>query len=724
MSERSPAERLAAAPKEVKAAFLASLKPQQAEELLYSWRGFHARPSQIAPPGDWTTWVALAGRGFGKTRLGSEWVREEVAAGRATRIALIAETAADARDVMVEGPSGILAVHPPKDRPIYEPSKRRLTWPNGAIATLFNATEPDQLRGPQFDLGWCFIAGTMVLTPDGEKPIETIRSGDMVMTRGGPRRVLAAASREEEVGTVAFSTGRALTGTAEHPVLTSHGWTIMSDLQNGDAVCVGSASNGAAFAGIDTAEDTTNIAAQSRSEEKTGTGCTAPFTRRTTEKYRMATMFITSMATKAITRLKTWLSLPEASISGATCSATRMVACAQTPRLSRRYVATAGRWSSAAYKEQRAAFSVSENPLTKSKKHSVNAGNAGQSSKAKAENFAASVVSTWARAGRQNVYNIRVEGLPEYYANGVLVHNCDELAKWRYARETWDMLQFGLRIGDRPRQLVTTTPRPIELVKELVARAAHGDGVVITRGSTLDNRSNLAVSFIREVEARYAGTRLGRQEIEGEVLGDMPGALWTRDVLDRHRVRTPPRLERIVVAVDPAVTAGEDADETGIVIVGMGTDGRCYVLADNSLRATPQQWARAAVNAYRQYEADAIVAEVNNGGDMVAMTMRSVDPNVHVQEVRATRGKHIRAEPISAFYEQGRVSHVGGFPALEDQMCLMTQAGYVGENSPDRLDALVWAMTAFIKPMAWKAAADEDDFRRDDYPMPTSSTGY
>jgi len=437
---RSPAERLASKPVAERKAFLDSLTDAEADALMWDWRGFHARPDQIAPDGDWSVWLALAGRGWGKTRVGSEWVREMVsgstplAKGKAGRVALVAETAADARDVMVEGDSGILGVHPKDFRPIYEPSKRRLTWPNGAVATLFNATEPDQLRGPQHDLAWG-----------------------------------------------------------------------------------------------------------------------------------------------------------------------------------------------------------------------------------------------------------------------------DELAKWRYARETYDQIQFGMRLGSHPRQLYTTTPRPIEIVRDLVARATRGEGVVLTRGRTLDNASNLAAPFLSEIKQRYEGTRLGRQELDGDILDDAPGALWTRRMLDEWRVTEAPALQRVVVAIDPAVTSGEDADEHGIVAAAMGEDGRGYVLGDYSTRGTPEAWARRAIAAYRQHEADRIIAEVNNGGDMVARVIRSVSPDVPVTEVRASRGKHVRAEPISALYEQGRVSHVGGFPELEDQMCLMTNAGFEGEKSPDRLDALVWAMSDLFPKMTKRA---------------------
>lgn len=402
---------------------------------------FWARPSQIAPSGDWDGWLILAGRGFGKTRTGAEWVRSMVCGptplskGRYSRVALVAETAADARDVMVEGESGLLAVHPKSHRPNYEPSKRRITWPNGAVATLFNATEPDQLRGPQHDLAWL-----------------------------------------------------------------------------------------------------------------------------------------------------------------------------------------------------------------------------------------------------------------------------DELAKWRYAQETFDMLQLGLRLGDAPKQCVTTTPRPIPLLKAMIANPRW----TVTRGSTYDNSINLAPSFLSQIAKRYEGTRLGRQELTAEILDDAPGALWTRAKLDETRRKKTdklPDMQRVVVAIDPAASAGtEDGQaETGIVVAGVGVDGRGYVLDDVSCRATPNAWARQAVAAYDRYSADAIVAETNQGGQMVESTIRSVRPAVPFIGVHASRGKVTRAEPVAALYEQGRVSHVGTFPQLEDQMVLFTPLGIEGDTTADRTDALVWALTELFPSMVHRA---------------------
>lgn len=382
-------------------------------------------------------WLILAGRGWGKSRTGAEAVREEVEQGRSGRIALIAETSADARDVMVEGESGILAVSPPWNRPKYEPSKRRLTWPNGAIATCYDAREPDQLRGPQHDFFWG-----------------------------------------------------------------------------------------------------------------------------------------------------------------------------------------------------------------------------------------------------------------------------DEWAKFRYAQACWDNMLPGLRLGKNPRGVITTTPKPVPLIKALV----RDPGVFLTKGKSTENLSNLAATFKRAVIDRYAGTRMGRQELDAEILEDVPGALWTRRGIDEARVDKAPPLKRIVVAVDPAATGGESANENGIVIAGMSQDQQGYVIDDWSERGSPDKWARKVVAAYRRYEADVVVVEVNQGGDMVAQVLRSVEPNLPIEEVRATRGKYVRAEPVAALYEQGRVHHVGALAELEDQMVTFTPERAADRSdgySPDRVDALVWALAALFPSMIEKMPGGE-----------------
>ena len=380
-----------------------------------TWRGDIARLEQLAPDGDWSTWLYMAGRGSGKTRAGAEWVHEQIAAG-CRRIALVGATAADVRDVMVEGESGILTTARPGARPDYEPSRRRLTWPNGAIATTYSAEEPERLRGPQHDGAWA-----------------------------------------------------------------------------------------------------------------------------------------------------------------------------------------------------------------------------------------------------------------------------DELGAWKY-EAAWDMLMLGLRLGADPRALVTTTPRPTKLVRSLLSDAS----TVVTRGSTYDNRDNLAPSFFESIITRYEGTRMGRQELMGELVDDVPGALWTLSMLDGLRVQAAPDLARVIVAVDPAVTSGTESDETGIVVVGIGADGHGYVLADRSCRMSPDGWARRAAQAYHEYEADRLIVEDNQGGEMVAFLLGTVDATVPIKRIRASRGKRLRAEPVAALYEQGRVRHVGVYPDLEDQMASFTGDG--GEHD-DRVDALVHALT-------------------------------
>lgn len=269
---------------------------------------------------------------------------------------------------------------------------------------------------------------------------------------------------------------------------------------------------------------------------------------------------------------------------------------------------------------------------------------------------------------------------------------CDELAKWKHAQETFDMLQFALRLGTAPRQVVTTTPRAVPLLKRLIAEP----GTRLTRLSTSANAGNLAPGFIAALERRYGGTRLGRQELGGELIEDREDALWKRDRLEGITIRLTEPLRRIVVAVDPPAGSGERSC-CGIVVAGLMENGQAVVLADVSVEGkSPAVWARAVVSAYRRFEADRVVAEVNQGGEMVAAMLKSVEANLPVSMVRATRGKFLRAEPVAALYEQGRVLHAARFQQLEDQMCDFGPEGLSSGRSPDRLDALVWALTALL----------------------------
>jgi phage terminase large subunit-like protein len=406
--------------KQQQATLIRSLTKQEALEAKYEW-GFWARDNQWPPDWPWLVWLLLAGRGTGKTRTGVEWVKMQVETNTCKRLALIARTAADVRDVLIEGESGLLSVSRPNFYPKYQPSMRRLTWPNGAHATTYSADEPDLLRGPNHD--------------------------------------------------------------------------------------------------------------------------------------------------------------------------------------------------------------------------------------------------------------------------GAL---CDEFASWGYLTETFDNLLLGLRLGVHPQVVVMTTPRPIKQLKTLLADPT----TAVTRGSTYENLENLAPPFRKQVMEKYEGTRLGRQELYGELLEDVEGALWTRAMIEKTRYTTKqqlPSMSRVVIGVDPAVTSGEDSDETGIVVVGKGVDGRGYVLADRSGRFSPDGWANRVVIAYDEFKADRIIGEANNRGDLVEKTIRTVSPSVSYKKVHASRGKYKRAEPVAALYEQGRISHVGMFAELEDQMCIFTPEGM--DTSPDHADALVWACT-------------------------------
>ena len=425
-TELSPRDVFKDLPKEVRLRRLARISTAEAERLETTWRGWAARPSQElpgpaanprTPDGSWVVWMPLAGRGWGKTRVGAETVRIWVK--DFSLVNLIGATADDARDIMIEGESGILAVCPRDERPTYVPSKRRLEWPNGARSLIFTADEPERLRGKQHEKLWG-----------------------------------------------------------------------------------------------------------------------------------------------------------------------------------------------------------------------------------------------------------------------------DEIAAWRYAA-AWDQASLGLRLGANPQALLTTTPRPTALMKTILADPT----TLITRGSTYDNARNLAPTFLGKILTKYEGTRLGRQEINAEMLEDNPGALWTWKNIDDHRVEKMPDLAQIGVGVDPAVTSNADSDDTGIVIAGRDTQNppHFYVFDDLTLKGSPLTWAAEAVRGYNLHEADRIVAEVNNGGDLVETVIRGVDVNVSYASVHATRGKAIRAEPIAALYEQGRVHHVGAFKELEDEMTSFDPA--VPGKSPDRMDALVWVLT-------------------------------
>lgn len=517
------------------------LTDAEAYELLHDWQ-LWARPGQMVPKSTWSYWLILAGRGWGKTRTGSEWVRQKIKTCRYTN--LIGATVDDARDIMIEGESGILAICPKGERPRYV--GRKLIWPNGAKSLIFTADEPDRLRGKQHEALWCLTGDTMVLMGDGsQKKIRDVRAGDFVQTRKGPRIVTGQALTKQNAEIYLLKTmgGRAIVGTAEHPVFVpGHGFIPIGKLKRGMPLYV----------------------------------------------------------------------MP--------CITTDSILCVEK------------------------------------------------------------------LATRADVYDIAVDGEREFFANGILVHNCDEIAAWRYA-ESWTQAQMGLRLGNYPQACITTTPRPTKLIKEIV----EDESTVVTTGTTYDNKENLAPAFFAKIINRYEGTRLGRQELMAELLKDNPNALWQRARIDELRVVIAPAMKRIVVAIDPAVTSKPDSDWSGIIVVGLGIDDHGYVLQDGSVQASPDKWCQAAVNLYHKWQADRIVAEVNNGGDLVETVLRTVDKNVAYTGIHASRGKITRAEPIAALYEQGKFHHVGSFSTLEDEMAEYDPL--TSKKSPDRMDALVWAAT-------------------------------
>ncbi len=417
---------IASLPRDELEALIDGLSPNAQAALPYLFEVWGLGGHQLPPRQDWSTWLILGGRGAGKTRAGAEWLRTQVegatplSPGRRRKICLIAETIDQAVEVMIRGESGLLACSPADRTPRYIASRKTLVWPNGAEAQVFSASNPESLRGPQFDCAWA-----------------------------------------------------------------------------------------------------------------------------------------------------------------------------------------------------------------------------------------------------------------------------DELGKWKKAKAAWDMLQMGLRLGDHPQTVVTTTPRANPVLEALL----EAENCVATSAPTSANRANLADGFLESVERQYGGTSLGKQELEGEFVFDRPGALWTRRMIDAARVRTAPEMKRIVVAVDPPSITGATADECGIIVMGLGLDGAAYVLADRTSQGeTPARWAARAVAAYDEFQADRIVAEINQGGDLVEGTIRQVAPEASYRAVRATRGKATRAEPVSALYEQGKIRHFGVFSDLEDQMCAFG-ADVSSKGSPDRVDALVWAAT-------------------------------
>ena len=673
---------------------LSKLSKSQLEDLQYDW-AFWARPEQLAPSGDWNTWFVNAGRGFGKTRAGAEWVRTLVKQGK-KRIAAVASTNSDIERVMVKGESGFLAVCSKNDKtnkgkelgfPEWSPTKRTLSWANGAKVEFYSAEEPERLRGPQFEAAWCFTKGHKVETKFGELPVECIKVGNEVYTSNGLEKVTHLSIRDMPVGGVSFSDGTTLEGTYDHPVYTQRGWVPLGDLKESD-VCV--KLNTMVMFGVSTHKDTT---IQQVKELFTGTLL------KNTLGTSTDLMYTTLMGINSTTAQATYNPSPERNTSNCTTENVghphgNQKGCVVS--IARGVVNLFN--VSKSLIEGFTAKVVNTAGLRKKESNLQYALSAGKLSTPEWELCAVNVVSTWQLTGVKPVYNLHVENTHEYFCNGILTHNCDELAAWNKDVDTWNMLQFCLRLGKHPRVMVTTTPKPTKLVRKILKEGTTH----VTGGSTFDNAANLADTYLKAVKDQYEGTRLGRQELYAEVMEEAEGALWTTDTLDAcqvDRADVPP-LNRIVVAIDPAVTSNAESDMTGIVVVGRDVNGKAYVLGDYTDRLSPQGWACKAIELYHRFEADRIVAEKNQGGDMVRRTLEVEDETVPIRLVHASRGKFARAEPISALYERALVHHVrnpedgSNLNELETQMRTWEPLGSIG--SPDRIDALVWGLTELM----------------------------
>lgn len=773
----------AALPKEKKKAFIAGLTDAEAMQLRYLWEAW-ARGTQLSPPGRWVTWLNMGGRGAGKTRAGSEWIRKKKET--TPFLHLIGRTAADVRDVMVDGESGILAISPPWDRPTYQRSKRRLVWNNGAQAITFSADEPESLRGPQCGGMWldeCLIAGTLIATDKGDVPIEQIQPGDIVWTRTGLKRVKHAwcSNTSATVYDVTISDGRVLTGTANHPIwIQGKGFKPLYSLSYGDILMAWEQLKlRKALFGMDADGGSTEDIIATEEESC----CTEPFMHPCMVQFLKEWTYTIKTRIKQIMTSRILRCLPVRStlnaidledglygtkrrdkrlhgsnglienliwqcvlivgksflqqvplLNSVTLIAEQHIDVRTIHRFLKELVNTVGsRFLSIKSEIAIAPVNVAMQQNGVQKNHvwrvvkssgqklrtlSVVPVNAESFTKIETisqkreyasivakhsqlislhqkqcfvqehaetcietEKNNISVIKVEQRLERMAVFNMEVEDCHEYFANGVLVHNC---GAWQY-EDAFDQAMFGLRLGSDPQACATTTPRVTRLIKKLLSLKT----TAITRSSTYDNKDNLAEAFFTSVIARYENSRLGRQELEGELLEDFEGALWNRDLIENNRVVKAPELIRVVVGVDPAVTNNEDSDETGIIVAGKGVDGDAYVLADYTLKGSPLEWAQAVVSAYHLFSADRVVGETNNGGDLIEQNIRLVDPDVSYKSVHASRGKQTRAEPIVSLYEQGRAHHVGLLAKLEDEQCTWEQ----GKKSPNRLDACVWALT-------------------------------
>jgi predicted phage terminase large subunit-like protein len=561
---------------------LKKLPPNELRYLIWRKKWLNtAREKQLPPTTPWVELGALAGRGFGKTLMGAQWIADKAYtdANNFPR-GVIAPTLNDVRHTCFEGPAGILSIMPPELVYDYNKTNLIITLVNrkdpdkpGSIIRGFSAEEPERLRGPQFADLWCFIAGTKVATPEGCRAIEALQPGDLVLTRKGPRRVVANAERQASVGRVLFANGAELVGTADHPVYTNVGWTRLDQLNVGEAVCALSAWSGEADAGTPTGAATTSARTKALSLNAPF-GFTAKSGKPRTDRSPSGTTCTTLTTTGRTTTSKIWSACRRGRTAATTCWTALFPEKIGKRLLSAFWPAWTAEPSFAgnvSLRGQPARGANSAMP-TSSAGLCGRARSAEEPSDRAPETSALSVASIWRPLGRQSVYCLKVEGEPEYFANGVLVHNCDELAAWTKDEDTFDMAMMGLRLGPHPQIMWTTTPKPKDLIRKL---SAPKEGRVIVRGSTYDNRANLPKSFFEQLK-QYEGTQLGRQELEGELIDAEEGGIIARSWLKLWPVEKPlPAFQWIIMSLDTAFTErtidkkSHNADPTACTVWGV-----------------------------------------------------------------------------------------------------------------------------------------------------------
>lgn len=675
------------------------------------WREI-AKPKQLRPEGA-RCFIIRGGRGAGKTRSGAEDCLERIRCG-ARLVNVVAPTYSAVVVVCFDGVSGIIACARPGeiDRVVYGQTPT-IYFTNGAKARGYSGEAPDKLNGPN-----CFVAGTIVSAPLGDVPIEAIHAGDLVLTRKGPKTVRWTSTRVQKVGKVCFTNGAFLIGTADHPVYTNNGWTKLSDLKEGAEVCAINAWNGAENVGTGTTIGITSTVALGASKGKIGHIFTGRYGSPLTGRFQKGSTSTTLTKTRATTLLKT-----------SRCCRDRFIyrftqkqdpPCQKIGKTHRRSFlfarTAANKWNGSATRQTQGARNATRNALSNFGRSIKCVPNVDQNLYQETATTVANVASTWQPVGATSVYCLNVQDQPEYFANGILVHNCDHLWVDEYglvAKEAIDMARLGCRLGEAT-SCFTSTPKPT-LVTRYVQKIypdAHLSVIPMA-----DNAENLHPDFVKEQFLAYGGTRFAKSELEGELLDEIVGALWREEWFNREGFRVKSRIRQrpdgllvfdrprdmvmISIGVDPTVSMNRKhkldvesgllaADECGIVATGLYDDGTGEVIADVSGVYDATEWPRKVAKLYALLNAEVICAEKNQGGSLIKLAIAGHAPTANIKEVWASADKLSRATPLANLYEQGRFRHGPGTEQLEKEM-VDWDASDKSALSPGRIDAAVWA---------------------------------